>query len=99
VALNYILITNTLRNESFDICKDSKTISCVKPLVLTLIIPACVLEVDRHRDHALDILALTIQSLAPCIALVYIIPVDKVKKIEQIIYQLEITTFVSNNIR
>jgi hypothetical protein len=36
----------------------------------------CVLEVDRHRDHALDILAFTIQSFAPCIALVYIIPVD-----------------------
>jgi hypothetical protein len=39
----------------------------------------CVLELDRHRDHALDILALTIQSFAPCVALVYIIPVDKVK--------------------
>jgi hypothetical protein len=39
----------------------------------------CVLEVDRHRDHALTILAITVQNLAPCVALVYIIPVDKVK--------------------
>jgi hypothetical protein len=39
----------------------------------------CVLEVDRYRDHALTVLALTIQSLAPFVALVYIIPVDKVK--------------------
>ena len=40
----------------------------------------CTLEVDRHRDHALIILALsTIQNFAPYVALVYIIPVDKVK--------------------
>ena len=39
----------------------------------------CTLEVDPHRDHALTILALTIHNFAPCVALVYIIPVDKVK--------------------
>ena len=39
----------------------------------------CTLEVDRHRDHALTIFALTIQNFATYVALVYIIPVDKVK--------------------
>ena len=39
----------------------------------------CVLEVDRHTDHALTIVAIIVQSIAPCVTLVYIIPVDKVK--------------------
>ena len=39
----------------------------------------CVLEVDRHRDHAFTILAIIVHSFAPCVALVYIVPVDKVK--------------------
>ena len=39
----------------------------------------CVLEVDRHRDHALTITAIIVQSIAPFVSLVYIIPVDKVK--------------------
>ena len=33
----------------------------------------CTLEVERHRDHALTILALTIQNFAPYVALVYIV--------------------------
>ena len=39
----------------------------------------CVLEVDRHIDHALTILAGILHNLAPCVALVYIIPMDKVR--------------------
>ena len=39
----------------------------------------CVFEVDRYTDHALTILANIVHNLAPCVVLVYIIPVDKVK--------------------
>ena len=39
----------------------------------------CVLEVDRHRDHILSIVAIIVQNFAPCVALVYIISADTVK--------------------
>ena len=39
----------------------------------------CILEVDRHIDYALTVLAGIVINLAPYVALVYIIPLDKVK--------------------
>ena len=57
----------------------------------------CVFEVDQHIDHALTILAITIQKFAPCVALVYIIPVDKVKaQWNKSLTDLKLATFVSN---
>ena len=39
----------------------------------------CVLEVNRYRDHALKVIALTVYTIGPYATLVYVIPVDKVK--------------------
>jgi hypothetical protein len=58
----------------------------------------CVLELDQHRDHALTIFAIIIQSFAPCVALVYIIPVDKVKaRWNKSLTNSKLATFVSNH--
>lgn len=39
----------------------------------------CVLEVNRHRDHALTVTAFIVYTIGPYATLVYVIPVDKVK--------------------
>ena len=63
----------------FKLSKDSTTISCAKYLAQTPLIPVSLKWIDII-DHALTILAITIQGLAPCVELVYIIiPVDKLK--------------------
>jgi hypothetical protein len=77
LALNLILFTIGLRNafqyqEGFDDYFTCEAFGFDPD-------NTCVLEVDRHRDHALTVLALTVHNFAPCVALVYIIPVDKVK--------------------
>jgi hypothetical protein len=77
LALNLILFTIGLRN-AFQYQKGFDDYFTCEAFGFDPDNP-CVLEVDRHRDHALTILALTVQNFAPCIALVYFIPVDKVK--------------------
>ena len=77
VALNLILYTNGLRY-AFQNQQEFEDYFMCEAFGSNPDDP-CVLEVDRHIDHALTLLAITIQNLAPCVALVYIIPVDKVK--------------------
>ena len=77
VAMNLILVTVGLRN-AFQDEEGFKNYFMCEAFGSDPDDP-CVLEVDRHRDHALMIVAIIVQSFAPCVSLVYIIPVDKVK--------------------
>ena len=77
VALNLVLFTIGLRNADRNQQEFNNYFTC--EAFGSDPDDPCVLEVDRHRDHALTILAIIVQSIAPCITLVYIIPVDKVK--------------------
>ena len=39
----------------------------------------CILETDRHRDHALTIAAFVVYTIGPYATLVYAIPMEKIK--------------------
>ena len=96
VALNLILYTNGLRHAFQNRQKFEDYFMC--EAFGSNPDDPCVLEVDRHIDHALTLLAITIQNLAPCVALVYIMPVDKVKaQWNKSLIGLKLATFVSNN--
>lgn len=77
LALSLILYTNGLKN-AFQYQQEFNDYFMCEAFGSNPDNP-CALEVDRHIDHALTILAGMVHNLAPCVALVYITPVEKLK--------------------
>ena len=77
LALSLILYTNGLRN-AFQYQQGFNDYFMCEAFGSNPDNP-CILKVDRYTDQVLTILANIIHNLAPCVALVYIIPVEKVK--------------------